>query len=242
MALLAILMGMVYGTVAHAVRVRTRLETAVRKFETVQGLLERMRSDLEGTYAELQASSRKKGGDRAQPHWILYLNDQEGNGAPADELVFSSLANKEYFIEGEDHNIFSHEEIGYNLQAPPEDDNSDGYDMMRRSDVTMDRDPLEGGNVYRLASGLRGFNVRLYSEKEKGWEDSWDSRDKPGEFPVAAEITLWYGGVEDDQDSWIPVALLVPFYNRNFGSTGGYNDLNPKNSTKNNKASSGGIR
>lgn len=226
LTLLAILISMVYGSVSHATRVRIKMTSAVRNFEEIQGLFDRMRQDLQGAYSEVRQKKEGSG----YPHTVFLIESQEMDGMSADLLSFSTLSNQVFYLEGEDHNGFAHSEISYDYEQA---DDEDGLKIYRRQDATMDQEPLEGGRRFLLARQIRGASFRAFDASDKTWVESWDSRDKEGRLPLAVEVTLWYGGIKDEADSWMPIATVIPMLNENFGTIKTQlSDVVPKGSEK----------
>ena len=212
-ALLGILVSFYAGSIVQSMRMRERIAGTVRQFETMQGLMTRLENDVRGMYLEVRRSAAVDAAGNASssedvPHTALVLEDNSASGASLDSLNFTSSANAVFFLEGGDHNEFAHVEIGYEFV---EDDQADdgSYRMLRRSDVTMDDDPMAGGAIYDVARGIRGFDVRVYDPVEKSWQDSWDSRDNGNTMPAAIQLFVWYGGDRDSQDSWKMLAKTL---------------------------------
>ncbi len=198
-SLLAILVSFYGGMITHSVRLKEKILSEVRHFETMQGLLQRLEFDIAGAYLEPITDKHEV------THTGFFLENNTESGAEVDILAFTTHANTVIFLEGQDHNEFAHSEIGYEFVL---DDESELFKMYRREDATMDLEVKEGGVRYLLAEGLRGFNVQVYNSKDKSWAESWNSNDAGNLLPDAVEVTIWYGGTEE-QDSWKPLSKLI---------------------------------
>lgn len=211
-ALLGILVSFYAGSIVQSLRMRERIAGTVRQFETMQGLMTRLENDARGMYLEVRrpaaVDTATGASDPDVSHTAVVLEDNTSGSASLDNFSFTSASNAVYFLEGGDHNEFGHVEIGYEFIEDEEADDG-SYRMLRRSDVTLDDEPLAGGAMYDVARGIRGFDVRLYNAEEKSWQDSWDTRDNGNKLPGAVQLFVWYGGDQDDRDSWKMLAKTV---------------------------------
>ncbi len=73
-------------------------------------------------------------------------------------------------------------EVGYYIDNDPA---TDAQWLLRRTDTTLDDDPLEGGNVRPAGAGVSELNLEFYDGQQwvPGWSDS-------NSFPSAVRIGI----------------------------------------------------
>jgi prepilin-type N-terminal cleavage/methylation domain-containing protein len=200
--LLGILVAFYSGIIVQSLEVRDKITGAVEHYEMYQGYLERIEKDLRAAYIDQKTNTQL--GART----IVYLENNSESGQDLDRLVLTSMSNF-LFDLGEDRAAFDHVEIEYQFDDEPyQDESAPAWDLYRRSDSSIDLEPLEGGYSFLFVKKIRGFNVRLFSRTTKNWEESWDTRENNNELPAAAEIVLWVGQGADP-DGWRPLVKTI---------------------------------
>ena len=183
---LGIFVSFVYGAVVSAFQVRSVVQTTTSALATGTMAIEVVARDLENAFwrpiEEFDAfKAEEEGGERAK---VLFLTTTDSRSQAEIErvLVRSDVC-----------------EVGYRTRQA-----EGGLALYRREDFAVDDRPLEGGDWYKVANGVREFRIEWFesdpSAEEKADEEGvyeWDAKQKKG-IPRAARIVLVLEGASSD--------------------------------------------
>lgn len=168
LALLGIIVSIIYTSLVRSVQVKETVEGRLETYQVARALLDRMTRELQA--ATLPPYNK-------QAAFVGIEGDLDGQ--PWDALHFVSLDPADQQGSGVDQ-----AEIGY---APQFDRREERRVLLRREDVHIDDNPLEGGMAVEVAERVESLRVRHFDGRE--WQRAWDSRTTKT-LPTAVEITL----------------------------------------------------
>lgn len=178
--ILAIMATLTWGSIARTFDAYETVTDIDRRYHNVRVAMNRMARELSMAY--LTNQRRHKGRERM---WKSIFRGEPGS--PFHEIYFTAFA---HTILREDAKESDQSEISYFGKADPDD--RDTYNLMRREDPRIDRDPDEGGRAYVLAEGIKDFKLRFWEERKEDWVEEWDTENSEfaGRLPQVVEITL----------------------------------------------------
>lgn len=184
--ILAIMAALTWGSIARSFDAYETVTGIDRRYHNVRVAMNRMARELSTAF--LTSPRRHKGRERM---WQTIFRSEPGS--PFHEIHFTAFA---HTILRENAKESDQSEISYFGKADP--DKPDQFNLMRREDPRIDRDPDEGGRSYVLAEGVKDFKLRFWEERKEGWVDEWDTEHSEfaGRLPQIVEITL----VTTDED------------------------------------------
>jgi prepilin-type N-terminal cleavage/methylation domain-containing protein len=184
---LGIFVSFVYGAVVSAFQVRSVVQTTTSAMATGTMAIEIVARDLENTFhrpidGENPFKAEEDGGERSR---VVFLTTTDSRSQLEIDrvLVRSDVC-----------------EVGYRTRQV-----EGGLALYRREDFAVDGKPLEGGDWFKVAAGVREFRLEWFekrpSEMEEGDEEegvpTWDAKAK-SKLPRAAKVTLVLEGLSSD--------------------------------------------
>jgi general secretion pathway protein J len=186
-AILAVIATLVWGSVARAFDAYETVTEIDARYHNVRVAMNRMSKEL--SMAFLDSDRRHKGKERM---WKTLFKSE--SGSPFQKLHFTAFAHEILRADAKES-----DECEISYFGAVDEDNPSQYNLMRREDPRMDREPSEGGREYVLAENVKDFKVRFFDIKDDDWTDDWDTEDNEeyrGRLPTIVEITL----VVEDED------------------------------------------
>lgn len=170
LSILALIMGMVYGSFVQSRWALARSEEAVADQREVRAVFLNLQKDL--TAAFLSASQE----DRT----VFVGTEEYRDGRAADRLDFTTFAHRRRWEEGPEADQAV---VGYFL----EEGEGSLQVLFRREKVPLDEDPFQGGEVLPVATRVVSLDFRF--RERDAWRETWDSRVE-GRLPEAVWVTL----------------------------------------------------
>jgi len=226
--MLALLSGILYGTISGILRGRSIVLGEESTARTAQYVLERMSRELTGRVALPLDDTRGSSGGRGSTPKYLRASKSSSSSEGTDRLRFiSSNAAQTSFRSIQNFGLV---EVEYRLQDPvssdadlpiDEDDekfaSEDKVLVREESPADVDEEKTRDARtlVFPLAERVRGLQFRFF--KDGTWADTWEP--KRASLPQAIEITLKLRGSEESIDTYrTAVAISRPTRTSNSGS------------------------
>jgi len=170
-ALVALVMGVIYGVVISTIQAAERVDELTHGSEIGPAILAQIREDV--------AAAFLPGIDQD------YFVGQERSGRDRLDFVSSTavFASETPMSEPAVHTV---NEIGYQVREGPTPE--DGLVLYRRVDPFIDAEPLRGGRLTALAEKVTSFKVAYWGGAE--WLPSWVSSKQDNKLPPAIRIEL----------------------------------------------------
>ncbi len=165
--LLVVIFGVMNGIITVSTRTSPEREARRRAFFAMQVV----KSSIEQAY---YIANQKR-------IWFVGRNDGL-EGSRRDRLTFAAV-----HPGAEDIAAPAVREVSYYLRQQNEED---GYTLIRREDEMIDDEPGKGGAHYELLRNVSSFKIR-YRTNTKDWVDSWDSRNKQ-RLPIMVQIEILF--------------------------------------------------
>lgn len=185
--LLGIFISFIYGVVVSAFQVRRVIQTSTSALAQGTLAVELVARDLQGAMW------------RPMKDFDAFKAEEDGTDRSRIDFVTSTNSRREEEI---DTRVLRSDisEVGYRTR---ETDN--GLGLYRREQFAVDSKPLEGGDYYRIVSGVTEFRLEWYEEdpskgggdEEEQALDAWDAKEKK-KLPRACRITLVLEGNSTD--------------------------------------------
>ncbi len=185
-AILAIMGTITWGSLARSFDAYETVTNIDRRYHNVRVAMNRMANELSMAY--LSSVRRHRGPER-----MVQTVFRAEPGNPFHEIHFTAFA---HHILRADAKESDQCEISYFGDNDP--DIAGQFNLMRREDPRIDREPDEGGRSYILAEGIKEFELRFWDDRRQDWTDEWDTEktDFAGRLPSVVEITM----VIEDED------------------------------------------
>ncbi len=169
-AILAIILGIVYGSFVQTRVVIGQTESVVDGLRGVRAAFIRITSDLGMAFISPNNENT-----------FFVGTDDYMSGYPSDSIDFTSYSNR---IRDRDAKESDQTEVGYYLKRGFEGESV----LMKREKRRIDINPMYGGKVYELSEEIVGLNFRYFDQG--AWLDSWDSWLSNNTLPEAVEVTI----------------------------------------------------
>jgi general secretion pathway protein J len=186
-AILAVIATLTWGSIARAFDAYETVTDIDRRYHNVRVAMNRMSKELSMSF--LDSDRRHRGKERM---WKSIFKAE--NGSPFQKLHFTAFAHEVLRADAKESDQC---EISYFGEQDP--DHPGQYNLMRREDPRIDREPTEGGRAYVLAENVKDFKLRFFDAKDDDWTDDWDTLDDEeyrGRLPTIVEITM----IIEDED------------------------------------------
>ncbi len=186
MAILAVILGVVYGSFSTAGRNIEQAEANRDETDLARTLLAKLSDDLVNAYYNPNMKLVNPNTNANVNLTILYGKKAEaGEGEDKvrhDSLSLTTLTNERRLDSKETELL----EVGYFFKEKPD---GSGYSLYRREkrELSADVPPLEGGVEYEISDRVEGLQFRYYNGTK--WVDEWDTSTLGG-LPRAVEIAL----------------------------------------------------
>lgn len=188
--ILSMISGLIYGSFARSLEIPEYLRNIQERYHRVRIAMDRITTELSMAYISKHVDPSTDQG----PHYLFRIKHME----PGDRVDFTSFAHMKM---KEDANESDQCEIGYFLEEDPEQRGV--YNLMRREQNRIDKDPGFGGKKLVLAPDVVAFHIEAWDELEKEWIKDWDTTqvERFEKLPKILAITLT---VKDENDKEVP--------------------------------------
>ena len=186
---LGIFISFVYGTVVSAFRVRKAVQSSTSAMASGTRAMDILARDVENAFwlpmEEFDAFSGEDEGSGRSRLDFLTTTDSRRQEEVNRRLLRSDVT-----------------EVGYRLR-----EGEKGLTLFRREQFGVDKEPLAGGDYYKVLGGVQEFLVEYFERDPSGEgvvEDDearpdWSAKEKK-KLPRAARITLVLEGLSSDPD------------------------------------------
>ena len=161
-AVLGLIGGLTYKTFDAAYNLKTRVERAEERDQTVRGALTRMAHEISMTFLSEHYDHKRY---RTRPT-IFKLRD----GRREADLLFTSFANQRLTTDAKES-----DQAAFEYSLGPSEDGSGKRDLYRRVKTIIDEDIERDGEKSVLASDVIAFSVECWEPKDREWRPEWDS-------------------------------------------------------------------
>jgi general secretion pathway protein J len=159
-AVLAMIGAVTYKAFDGAYDLKSRVEKAEERDQTMRGALERIAREVSMTFLSEQYDTKRF---RERPTFFK-LRDGRGDA----DLMITSFAHERLSIDAKesDQAIFE-----YKLER----DDDGNQSLFRRVKPIIDEEPERGGEKAILAENVIKFSVEAWEPKDRAWREEWDS-------------------------------------------------------------------
>lgn len=177
--ILAIILAAIYAAYTSNVEAIQFGRQSGKVSQTARIVLDRMSKDLESSFIGAHLPEKRSA-------LGMVGENREINGAPADQIDFTTLTHLTLMEEGGLQTDLC--EIGYYLEEDQEDE---AFILYRRDDGIVDDDFTEGGQTYELARMVTGLDIRFQDSLGEEFEN-WNTLEEEQEdtLPSLIRITL----------------------------------------------------
>ena len=196
-AVLAMIGGVTFKAFDGAYALKSRIEHAEERDQTVRAALQRMTREISMTFLS-EHYDRKRFRERPT---FFKLKDGRGEA----NLLFTSFAHERLHLDAKesDQAVFQ-----YDLER----DDTGTTSLFRRVKPTFDEEPDRGGEKAVLAEDVLKFNVQVWDAKEREWRDEWDtsSTAKSGAIliPPRVKLSLTIKDEQGKERTWTTQARI----------------------------------
>lgn len=180
-AVLALIGGLTYKSFDAASDLKTRIERAAERDQTVRGALARMSREISMAFLSEHFDHKRY---RARPT-IFKLRD----GRREADVLFTSFAHQRLITDAKESDQAAFE---YSLGASA--DGSGKRDLYRRVKTVIDEEIERDGEKAVLAEDVLSFSVECWDPKDREWRSEWSSADtsRTGQvlLPPRVKLTL----------------------------------------------------
>jgi len=171
-AVSSLILVMVYTAYASIIKSVNQGKTATQYYEKINFVLKKIDSDILNAFWTEKAKN------------IHFISDIDGNSSRLN-FVTSEFKSSRMILNIKDNSPSSDiHEVGYFLKI----DNKTGkYNLIRRSEIHYDDNPLEGGSEEILLNNVE--SIKFQFKYQSDWISTWDSRDKK-RLPSGTKTTL----------------------------------------------------
>lgn len=176
LAILALIAGLTFSTVASAINTRDMLEADDAVNQSARVAMSRIRRDLALAYLTTNTSA-------VNTYRTLFVGQ---NGDP-DRVWFASLAHQRLYRGARESD---QTEITYWTEDDP--DTRGAMVLLRREAPRIDQEPERDGVIAPLAYDVTSFEVRYLDSQTNEWREEWDTTgsETPNRLPRAAQVSL----------------------------------------------------
>lgn len=161
-AVLALIGGLTWKSFDAASDLKSRIEGAEEREQTVRGALTRMSRELSMAFLSEHYDHKRY---RARPTLFSVRN-----GRGDADLLFTSFAHERLAADAKES-----DQAAFEYSLAPSEDGSGKRDLFRRVKTVIDEDVDRGGERAALASDVRSFSVECWDPKDREWRPEWTS-------------------------------------------------------------------
>jgi general secretion pathway protein J len=161
-AILALIGGLTYKSFEAAWDLKTRIERAAERDQTVRGALTRMSREISMAFLSEHFDHKRY---RARPT-IFKLRD----GRREADLLFTSFGHERLVTDAKES-----DQAAFEYALGPSEDGSGKRDLFRRVKTVIDEDIEREGEKGVLAEDVLAFSVECWDPKDREWRTDWNS-------------------------------------------------------------------
>lgn len=197
-AVLAMIGGLTYKAFDGAYDLKSRVERAEDRDQTVRAALDRIAREVSMTFLSEHYDHKRF---RERPTFFK-LKDGRGEA----DLTITSFAHERLHVDAKesDQAVFE-----YKLDR----DEGSARSVFRRVKPYIDEEPERGGERAVLADDVLKFTVQAWDPKEREWRDEWDSNsaERSGQVlvPPRVRIALTIKDEQGKEKTWSTQARIV---------------------------------
>ncbi|MEM8608205.1 MAG: type II secretion system protein GspJ [Myxococcota bacterium] len=165
-AILAIVGTLIYGGFAQTTLNKTRIESDIDHYRTVNMALERMAREVNQAFVSTHENPSL---DLRTVHTVF---DGKDNGRE-DRLDFTSFSHRRLYRNAKESD---QNEISYFVTEDPDEPGS--RVLARRQQNRIDEEPRKGGKSQILVRGVEEFNIEYFDPLLSEWVQEWTSDDR----------------------------------------------------------------
>ncbi len=177
-AIMAMIGGVTYKSFDAAYSLKTRIERAAERDQTVRASLSRMGREVSMAYLSEHYDKKRF---RTRPTFFR-LRGRHGD----DDLMFTSFGHERLQVDAKesDEAIFE-----YQLARDPDNGKTNLY---RRVKPVIDEEFERGGERSVLAEDVTKFEVGVWDPKDREWRNEWDSAstERTGQVLIPPRVKL----------------------------------------------------
>jgi general secretion pathway protein J len=180
-AVLGLIGGLTYKAFDSASDLKTRIERAEERDQTMRGALTRMSREISMAFLSDHFDRKRY---RTRPT-IFKLRD----GRREADLLFTSFAHQRLVTDAKES-----DQAAFEYSLGPSADGSGKRDLYRRVKTVIDEDIERDGEKALLAEDVLSFSIECWDPKDREWRADWNSSgtDRTGQvlLPPRVKITL----------------------------------------------------
>lgn len=178
-AILALIGGLTWKSFETASDLKSRVESAEEREQTVRGALTRMSRELSMAFLSEHYDRKRY---RTRP--TLF---QVRNGRGDADLLFTSFAHERLAQDAKES-----DQAAFEYALAPAEDGSGKRDLFRRVKTVIDEDIDRGGAREALAADVLAFSVECWDPKDREWRTEWSSNgaDRTGGVLLPPRVKL----------------------------------------------------
>ncbi|PKL15449.1 MAG: hypothetical protein CVV49_21240 [Spirochaetae bacterium HGW-Spirochaetae-5] len=181
-AVSSVILVMVYTAYSSIIKSVNQGKTAAQYFEKVNFVLRKIDSDILNAYWNEKAKN------------IHFISEMQSNSSSLNFVTGEFKSGRMILNINDSFPSTDIHEVGYYLKI----DNKTGkYNLIRRSEIHYDENPLEGGIEEIILNNVE--SIRFEFKYQNDWIDTWDSRDKK-RLPSGIKTSLTVIDPYDNKD------------------------------------------
>ena len=196
-AVLAMIGGITWKTFDGAYDLKTRVESAEDRDQTVRAALSRMAREVSMTFLS-EHYDRKRFRERPT---FFKLRDGRGEA----DLMVTSFAHERLHIDAKES-----DQAVFEYKLDRDDDGKQS--LFRRVKPQLDEEPDRGGERAVLADDVLKFSVEAWDPKEREWREEWDTnspqRTGGALIPPRVRISLTVKDEQGKERTWSTQARI----------------------------------
>jgi general secretion pathway protein J len=161
-AILGLIGGLTWKSFDSAADLKSRIERAEERDQTVRGAMNRMAREISMTFLS-EHYDRKRFRERPT-RFVLKDGRREA------DLMFTSFGNERLAIDAKES-----DQALFEYKLGPDPHNGSQRNLYRRVKPILDEDPDRGGQTAVLAEDVVAFSIEGWDPKDRSWKADWDS-------------------------------------------------------------------
>ncbi len=183
LAIIGFMMLIAWGTIISTVRAKKHYEAVQDRYRGVRVALGRLEKDVSMAYL----SSNQ---DTLNPEPRTFFVGESSTGG--DSLRFSALSHQRLYANAKESDQTI---VSYYIASDPDDRNSENLYRRESRRTAQEKWDSLPGDTDVLFTGVEKFEVEYWDEKDREWEETWNTTSadgKPNRLPDRVRITLGF--------------------------------------------------
>lgn len=161
-AILGLIGGLTWKSFDSAADLKSRIERAEERDQTVRGAMNRMAREISMTFLS-EHYDRKRFRERPTRFTLK-------DGRREADVMFTSFANERLAIDAKES-----DQALFEYKLGPDPRINGQRNLYRRVKPILDEDPDRGGQTAVLAEDVLSFSIEGWDPKDRAWKADWDS-------------------------------------------------------------------